>query len=122
MEGQKNSLYEAKAATKVFNTPLVKADNMTKAIANLPTGIINETFPHKLCISLDRRPERWREMQRKFEQHGIHSVRRFSALDGENLKLPAKWVHPPRRLRMLTQPFAGRSRGATTRRAQRSYL
>lgn len=93
MEGQENSLYEAKAATKVSNTHLVKADNMTKAIANLPTGIINETFPHKVCINLERRPERWREMQRKFEQHGIHSVRRFPALDGENLKLPAKWVH-----------------------------
>ncbi len=34
-------------------------------------------------------------MQRKFEQHGIHSVRRFSALDGDKMKLPANWVHTP---------------------------
>ncbi|MGH8604307.1 MAG: glycosyltransferase family 25 protein, partial [Gammaproteobacteria bacterium] len=34
-------------------------------------------------------------MQRKFNQHGIHSVRRFPALDGDSLKLPANWVHTP---------------------------
>jgi glycosyl transferase family 25 len=34
-------------------------------------------------------------MQRKFDQHGIHSVRRFSALDGDKMKLPANWVHTP---------------------------
>ncbi len=68
---------------------------MTKAITNQPTGIINETFPYKICINLDRRRERWQHMQRKFDQHGIHSVRRFPALDGDSLKLPANWVHTP---------------------------
>lgn len=34
-------------------------------------------------------------MQRKFDQHGIHSVRRFSALDGDKIKLPTNWVHTP---------------------------
>jgi len=34
-------------------------------------------------------------MQRKFNQHGIHSVHRFPALDGDSLKLPANWVHTP---------------------------
>ena len=67
---------------------------MTKA-TNPPTGIINQTFPHKVCINLDRRPHRWQEMQRKFEQHGIHSVQRFSALDGDELKLPTNWIHTP---------------------------
>ncbi len=68
---------------------------MTKAITNRPTGTVNETFPYKICINLDRRPERWQSMQRKFDQHGIHSVRRFPALDGEKMKLPANWVHAP---------------------------
>src|SRR4030095_15822435 len=77
------------------NTTLVKAGNMNKAIANPPTGIINETFPYKVCINLDRRPERWQHLQRKFDQHGIHSVRRFPALDGDKLKLPANWIHTP---------------------------
>jgi GR25 family glycosyltransferase involved in LPS biosynthesis len=34
-------------------------------------------------------------MQRKFDRHGIHSVRRFPALDGDTLKLPPNWVHTP---------------------------
>ncbi len=66
---------------------------MTNAITNQPTGIINETFPYKICINLDRRRERWQHMQRKFDRHRIHSVRRFPALDGGSLKLPANWVH-----------------------------
>jgi len=68
---------------------------MTKAITNQPIGIVNETFPYKICINLDRRPVRWQSMQLKFDQHGIHSVRRFSALDGDKMKLPANWVHTP---------------------------
>jgi GR25 family glycosyltransferase involved in LPS biosynthesis len=68
---------------------------MTKAIAKPPAGIIDETFPYKVCINLDRRPERWQQMQRKFDHHGIHSVQRFSGLDGDNLKLPANWAHTP---------------------------
>jgi GR25 family glycosyltransferase involved in LPS biosynthesis len=34
-------------------------------------------------------------MQRKFGQLGIHSVRRFAALDGDQMTLPANWVHTP---------------------------
>ena len=68
---------------------------MNRAFTNQPTGTINEAFPYKICVNLDRRPERWQQMQRKFDQHAIHSVRRFSALAGDNLKLPANWVHTP---------------------------
>jgi GR25 family glycosyltransferase involved in LPS biosynthesis len=68
---------------------------MSGAIKKTYTGIIDEAFPHQVCINLDRRPERWRRMQRKFAQHGIHSVRRFSAFDGDDMKLPANWVHTP---------------------------
>jgi len=32
-------------------------------------------------------------MQLKFDRHGIHSVRRFPALDGDRLKIPARWIH-----------------------------
>ena len=66
---------------------------MTRAITDHLAGEINEAFPYKVCINLDRRPERWQQMLLKFEQHGIHSVRRFSALDGENLSVPAHWIH-----------------------------
>ena len=56
---------------------------------------IDEAFPHRVCINLERRPERWREMRAKFERHGIHAVRRFAALDGRVLDIPPHWVHTP---------------------------
>jgi glycosyl transferase, family 25 len=60
-----------------------------------PKALINQVFPNKVCINLDRRPERWEQMQHKFEQHGIHSVRRFRALDGETATIPAHWDGTP---------------------------
>ena len=59
------------------------------------TALINQLFPHKVCINLDRRLERWRQMQDKFYQHGIHSVRRFAAFDGETSTIPANWPGTP---------------------------
>jgi glycosyl transferase, family 25 len=57
------------------------------------TGGINEVFPYKICINLDRRRARWQQMRLKFARSGIHSVQRFSAFDGEDLQLPEHWVH-----------------------------
>jgi GR25 family glycosyltransferase involved in LPS biosynthesis len=68
---------------------------MTNADTNRPAVGINETFPHKVCINLDRRPERWQQMQLKFARHGIRSVRRFPALDGDCLDIPPRWLHTP---------------------------
>ena len=56
---------------------------------------INQLFPDKVCINLDRRLERWRAMQHKFQQHGIHAVQRFTAIDGETLKIPTGWSGTP---------------------------
>ena len=56
---------------------------------------INHVFPHKVCINLDRRIERWEQMQNKFHQHGIHSVQRFAAVDGETSAIPAHWDSTP---------------------------
>lgn len=64
---------------------------MTEATTGRLAAGINEAFPEKVCINLDRRPERWRRMQLKFAEHGIRGVRRFSALDGEALDIPAHW-------------------------------
>lgn len=52
-------------------------------------------FPLKVCINLDRRPERWQRMQRAFTAHGIESVRRFSAIDGNETVRPPHWTHTP---------------------------
>lgn len=56
---------------------------------------INEAFPHKICVNLDRRPERWQRVQARFAEHGIDGVRRFAALDGNDLAIPAHWRHSP---------------------------
>ena len=59
------------------------------------TASINQVFPDKVCINLDRRIERWREMQQKFQQHGIDAVQRFTAVDGETSTIPASWPGTP---------------------------
>lgn len=56
---------------------------------------LDEMFPHRVCVNLDRRPERWRRMREKLARHGVRGVRRFAALDGEALDLPAHWTHTP---------------------------
>lgn len=55
------------------------------------TKAINELFPHKVCINLDRRPERWLRAQERFARHNIASVERFSAIDGKGLSIPAQF-------------------------------
>lgn len=53
---------------------------------------INEVFPHKVCINLDRRPERWTDMCAKFERGGIRGVQRFAAVDGQHAIVPPDWL------------------------------
>lgn len=55
--------------------------------------LLNQLFPHKVCINLDRRPDRWQRMQTEFARHGIEDVRRSSAVDGSTVQLPANWNH-----------------------------
>ena len=56
---------------------------------------INEAFPHKFCINLDRRPERWEQMRSKFERCGVEGVQRFAAVDGQQAIVPAGWTDSP---------------------------
>jgi GR25 family glycosyltransferase involved in LPS biosynthesis len=55
--------------------------------------LLNNLFPHKFCINLDRRTDRWERVQTEFARHGIDDVRRFSARDGNALILPSHWKH-----------------------------
>jgi glycosyl transferase, family 25 len=50
-------------------------------------------FPLKVCLNLDRRPERWQRMQRAFADQDFGSVHRFSAIDGNAVPLPVNWLH-----------------------------
>ncbi|MGA9998474.1 MAG: glycosyltransferase family 25 protein [Pyrinomonadaceae bacterium] len=56
---------------------------------------VNDFFPDKVCINLDRRPERWEQAEARFALHQINSVRRFPAIDGLNLKVPPGWDGSP---------------------------
>jgi glycosyl transferase family 25 len=55
--------------------------------------MLNQLFPHQVCINLDRRADRWQRMQAEFARHGVDDVRRFSACDGNALVLPPNWKH-----------------------------
>src|SRR5262245_19883805 len=66
---------------------------MSSAKNETCTGMIDKRFPHQVCINLDRRPGRWRRMQRKFAAERIDSVQRFPAADGNHVTLPANWAH-----------------------------
>jgi GR25 family glycosyltransferase involved in LPS biosynthesis len=56
---------------------------------------LNSIFPYKVCINLDRRPERWERMKERLVQHRIRSVVRFAAIDGLKLNIPDEWPYTP---------------------------
>ncbi|HYP28553.1 MAG TPA: glycosyltransferase family 25 protein [Blastocatellia bacterium] len=56
---------------------------------------LNSLFPHKVCINLDRRPERWERMKERFAEQGIGSVVRFPAFDGLRMNVPEAWPYTP---------------------------
>ena len=56
---------------------------------------LNDFFPYKVCINLDKRSDRWAKMRSRFAQHNIEQVVRFPALDGKTLELPTSWDYFP---------------------------
>ncbi len=56
---------------------------------------LNEFFPHKVCINLEIRPDRWNRISARFAEQGIHPVVRFPAVDGKNLEIPSVWRSSP---------------------------
>ncbi len=51
---------------------------------------LESCFPHRICINLARRPDRWATVQAQFRQQQI-TVRRWNATDGSSLTIPAGW-------------------------------
>ncbi|HEV7397244.1 MAG TPA: glycosyltransferase family 25 protein [Pyrinomonadaceae bacterium] len=70
------------------------SDSQPARVVNIPADL-NEVFPYKVCINLDRRAERWQQMLAKFERHDIHDVRRFAAVDGQRAVVPPNWLDTP---------------------------
>lgn len=56
---------------------------------------LNEIFPYKTCINLDRRVERWEQMLAKFARLDIQNVRRLAAVDGQRIVVPPDWSDTP---------------------------
>jgi GR25 family glycosyltransferase involved in LPS biosynthesis len=56
---------------------------------------LNDFFPYKVCINLDKRSDRWEKMRSRFAYHNIEQVIRFPALDGKTLEIPASWNYLP---------------------------
>jgi hypothetical protein len=55
---------------------------------------LDEAFPYRVCINLDRRPDRWRRVRRRFARHGLAPVVRVPAVDGAGLTPPPGWEDP----------------------------
>ena len=68
---------------------------MTDNIAKGFGLAINDILPHKVCINLDRNPDRWTRMRARFERHRIEGVHRVTAVDGNKSLPPSKWPHSP---------------------------
>ena len=56
---------------------------------------LDDFFSHQVCINLDKRADRWRQMQAKFAEHDLKRVIRFPAVDGRELAIPTFWDDYP---------------------------
>jgi glycosyl transferase family 25 len=53
------------------------------------------SFPYRVCINLDRRPERWQRMESRFAAFNLGPVERISAIDGFKVPIPSDWPESP---------------------------
>lgn len=54
---------------------------------------VADAFPHRVCINLDRRADRWRRIQERFARNGLGGVVRVAAVDGREVAPPPHWQH-----------------------------
>jgi glycosyl transferase family 25 len=55
---------------------------------------LESMFSHRVCINLDRRPDRWGKCSSEFARHGL-CVSRIPARDGQELRVPSTWRYGP---------------------------
>jgi glycosyl transferase, family 25 len=53
--------------------------------------MINEYFDKIYCVNLDKRKDRWEQVQKEFKKHNLN-VERFSAIEGNPDNIPTKIV------------------------------
>ncbi len=51
-------------------------------------------FPHRMCINLARRRDRWAKAQAQFQRQQIE-VARWDAVDGATIQVPPDWCYSP---------------------------
>jgi glycosyl transferase family 25 len=52
---------------------------------------LTDLCPYRICINLDRRPERWKRMESRFAELNLQPVERFAAVDGCRVPIPENW-------------------------------
>jgi glycosyl transferase, family 25 len=56
---------------------------------------LTDLSPYRVCINLDRRPERWKRMESRFSELDLLPVERFAAVDGSQVQIPVNWPESP---------------------------
>lgn len=73
---------------------MARADSQIMASADTAQLDLATCFPHRICINLERRPDRWAKAQAQFQQHQIE-VARWDAVDGAIIQTPPDWRYSP---------------------------
>src|SRR5438128_740157 len=73
---------------------IMLADSQIMASAEPAQLDLATCFPHRICINLARRPDRWAKAQAQFQQQQIE-VARWNAVDGAVIQAPPDWRYSP---------------------------
>src|ERR1700682_246194 len=73
---------------------MAPTDSQMTASAEPAQRDLATCFPHRVCINLARRPDRWAKSQTQFQQHQIE-VPRWNAVDGAKIQTPPEWRYSP---------------------------
>jgi len=73
---------------------MARADSQMMASTGPALLDLATCFPHRICINLARRRDRWAKAQAQFQQHEIE-VARWNAVDGAAIQAPPDWRYSP---------------------------
>ena len=73
---------------------MARADSQMMASAEPAQLDLASCFPHRICINLARRRDRWAKVQAQFQQQQIE-IARWNAMDGSAIQAPPDWRYSP---------------------------